>query len=307
MCCSIKIEHFDTSPKLNTTWASMTNINKPTSMDTASMVQTGVNSTNSPLDIKPVNTNSFFNNFAGNNRLVNFKCKIKDSEYYLVNVKASDCKNLDALPRECSDSIFILMDAKDVNEKLIEYQKTLANESELCEVKKKQDKSNIDCTPKRMFINDFIVLPIKDKPNKFYIKGTAEPKKGGNSYPTILNSFLYNEFGKSTLCGDDNIATLYPKKQYYIEISVTEKQTNAVNLVTIKFETQNFIEGKDKSGNPVPVPLYDSNGNPKLRSSYVGICTDKKCNYNGKDYFRICLYNDPTSINVLDFEPILVR
>jgi hypothetical protein len=302
--CSNKTEHFDTSPTLNTTWTSMTNINKPTNLDTASIVQTGVNSTNSPLNIKPVNTSSFTNNFAGNDKLVNFKCKVKDNEYYLVNVKVSDCKNLDTLPSECSDSIFILMDAKDVNEKLTNYQKTINNESELCEVKKKQDKSGIDCTPKRMFIHDFIVLPVLDKPNKFYIKGTAEPRKGGNSYPTTLNSFLYNEFGKNTLCGDDNIATLYPKKQHYIEISVSEKQ---INLINMKFDTQNFIEGKDKTGKPVPVPLYDSEGNPKLRSSYVGICPDKKCTYDGKDYFRVCLYNDQTSINVLDFEPILVK
>jgi hypothetical protein len=290
---------FNTSPTLNTTWTSMSNNSKQKNIDTANMVQTGVNSTNSPVDIKPTITSNFANNFSGIDKLVNFKCKINGIEYYLTNIKTKDCKNLDPYPDECSDTIFILMNKSDIDSRLEKYKKELINQEKLC------DKTKCNYVINRMFIHDFIVLPVSiGKKDTYYIKGTAEPKKGGNSYPTILNSFLFNEFGKTTLCGDDNVSTLYPQKQFLIETIISNKQDNKINL---RFDTQSFINGKDKDGKPTIVPLVDSNGNPKLRTSYIGICENKKCNYEGKDYNRICLYDNQTNPNVIDFEPILIK
>lgn len=283
-----------------------------------------------------LNTDNEFNKqYVGQTKILNFKTKIDGKEYYLANIKLSQCQSKDTL--DCSDVGIVLIDAEDIQTQIRDYTKDLATAQAICqstktitcqsnlppnataEQKEKCNLPDISCAQKRFFNHDFTVVEIKDitsdKPvrRRYVLRGTAVPAKNGDSFPAMLNQHLYDEKGIPSLCGD-----LYtgPETQYTDIVVVENVKQNDGGIIggmgsnlkiKLRFNTKILIISKDSNGNPTYTPIIDSKGKPTVKSTYVGYCSNNYCKLeNGKTYKRVCLVDDPLNPNVLEFEPIIV-
>jgi hypothetical protein len=295
-----------------------------------------------------VNTdNEFSAEFVGIAKTINFKCTHDGVDYYLANMKTTDCTNTNTNNIECGNVVAILIPANDIKDLLSLYLKNIRVLKDKCNsnnkidclsiisdpndenAKRACDKLYPVCENNRFFIHDFNVIKT-NKPNadidavnsvrtKYIITGTAVPGIEGTIYPTLLNQQLYHDKNINLLCGDYyNYGTPSIPKEY-AEIVVVEKDvTNTggiiggpLNAISIKlrFNTKIQAESKDATGKITYTPLMDNKGNPQLKQTYIGICTSNKtCKLsNGKNYPRVCLYDDILDTNVLQFTPILVH
>jgi len=277
----------------------------------------------------------FYSNFisqSGTN-LLNFKCKVEDKEYYLASVPSLSCvENENSL--ECSTIKMILVETQDADLLINDYIKSVKLNSDICnktnqikceatkEVKSECENKYDECEAVRQYVTDFKVKVVMDSnPRKYYITGVSKPYLNGSSTPSILNNHLYYTKNINYLCGDMSDS----KDSTFTQIRIVEKEiqnTGGIigNTSTIKVKLQmdtaqlvsrtaTIIDTNTKaeSTRTIITPLIDqSKGTPKLKQTYIGICEGKTCMLNGKAYPRICLYDDSSNNNVLEFEPIII-
>ena len=195
---------------------------------TSSIQQPLPKCTNSP-DIK------FNASYVGANKLINFKTTMGGKEYYLANVKMSECYPNDQTDPsklkdlkdadDCNHVAMVLIEKSEIENMMQTYNKNLAIAKDTCNSSKKitcehnlshtptpQDiqKCNIpdpSCNQHRKFIHDFNVIELIDSNfaspmRKYIVKGTAVPNVNDNAYPTMLNQSLFDEHNVNFLCGD---------------------------------------------------------------------------------------------------------
>jgi len=275
----------------------------------------------------------FSNTYVGNTKVVNFKCKYKDKEYYLACVRVANCKVDEGVP-DCETSAIVLIDKADIDSSVGNYLLDLDDDEAICEYKKtlcakrnvgKSDEQLKDicgigmknCSRKRMYVHDFIVteivVPISQQGDvgtqrkKYIISGTADPLINGKSFSTMLNQHLYNRLGYNLVCGDivamgsDNGRNDMNAEVLVIEQSKDKSNDNIIGgidsniRVMLKFNTHMSVIGTDKNtGKRVVTHLFDQPGDkPKIFASYVGISKNQTCTYNNKPCPRVCLYDNP--------------
>jgi hypothetical protein len=296
------------------------------------------NSNNNSTQIcncSPPQDETFYSQYVlGHTNMVNFKCTYNGTDYYLANMKLSECSNQEQV--DCMASVLVLMPVTEVNEKLTQYFKDIQTDSDICNTTNKikclsnytsptseQEEScsipSASCTTKRMFNHDFNIIEAKSSSGsrKYLIKGTAVASRNSSLIPTLLNQSLYDS--------PDNVKNLMCSDQYdysplnnpeFAEVSIIERLiTNSGGVIggtnplriKLKFITRTYILSKDKTGKPIYMALSDpTTGKPTTRSTFVGVCPELTCNSAGKQYIRLCLYDESTNQNVLEFEPLLI-
>lgn len=285
------------------------------------------------------NDDKFNESYVGPTKTVNFKCTINNVDYYLANMKTTECTNITLGPTECTDAVMLLVNVDDINQMLVDYLKKININEQKCISNRKIDcintasndtdkkKCDIDepsCKETRMFYHDFNVMQIFEKDfqnvagkRKYIIKGTSIPKFNGIKYHTMINQHLNYDKNINLLCADTyNYGNVnFPKE--YAEIVVVERELKndggiiggaGVNIrIKLRLMTRVVISSADDTGKITYTPLMDNTGKPRMKVSYVGICPNTSCKHaNGKTYPRICLYDDILDPNVLEFEPIQV-
>lgn len=287
----------------------------------------------------PNTDQTFYKEFVGPTKLVNFKCKYNEREYYLACVGKGDCYVANPTPEmsfpDCNDIMVVLIDKEDIERDLAQYLKDIENDTKICNFKKNLECSQInkseencqkeypECLGRRLFIHDFIINEVIQQPTitgipprrKYTIKGFAKPLRNGNMIEGTINQAVFEDFGINFLCGDNTFYSKDSGKTRYNEIIVAEKQmpvsqniigvsNNVVNLMMV---TQEFLAGVDPETKQTVInKLNDMNGNPRLKLSYFAVCDpNKTCMMNAKQYPRVCLVEDQLDPRVLNFEPIL--
>lgn len=285
------------------------------------------------------NDDEFYKQYVGPTKIINFKTKIDNKEYYLVNVKLEECKSHGDV--DCTNIAIILMDKDEIDEMVTDYIKELKTTQAICQSTKtikcesklpinatnieKEKCKDIDpsCIEKRFFKHDFIVTEVTDikgdqpEARKYLLKGMYVSENNNFKTPTLLNQHVYNNFGTPFLCGDkyDYGSSNFPNN--YGEVVVIEniKQHDGgiigglgSNLkVKLRFTTNIVIVTTESDGKKVYTPVFSDGIHPSTKNTYVGYCKSDVCTLsNGKNYKRVCLYDDSSHTNVLEFEPIIV-
>lgn len=298
------------------------------------------NNTQAILPMCTINTDQVFNSeFVGASKVINFKCTIKDVDYYLTCVKTSEYEvdNPENKP-DCTSAMLILVPAEEINTMLGQYSTDLETAEMICNSTMKiqcqqdtlpgaeeecQEQFEI-CKQPRLFLHDFNVVNASIKEydpmvvRKYIIKGTAAPLINGVSSPTMFNQILYNDNGINFMCGDTYNYGQPNIPKEYAEVIIIERNNEgsgsiiggASSLkVKLKFNTILQLKKEDTDENVSYIPAIDQcTGKYKTKPSYMGICgMNKTCTKNGKTYQRVCLYDDILGGNVLEFEPIVVN
>jgi hypothetical protein len=265
----------------------------------------------------------FKENYEGRSKMINFRCKLEDKYYYMVNMKVSDCMGAPESPEssevECGENVLVLMEESELREKLKQYETSLDNSRKLCKAKKKiecesGEKQNCDrdypeCDMRRQFTHDFEVTEfITSKPKigerrKYIVKGVSDPKfDDGLNSPVKLSKNLYSVNKKLLLCGDSG-SDVDDTKLMVVEKINSDKGgiiggSRAYITVRLMFETAQ-LGGDDK-------PMYESDGSPKLKQLYITACRDVKCRSGTNEYVRLCLTANSIDPSIIDFEPVSV-
>jgi hypothetical protein len=299
---------------------------------------------NDPLMVLPKcdpNTDqTFYKEFVGPSKLINFKCKHNGREYYLASIQKTECyisNPTSEIPQQDCNLMLILMDKEDIEKELAQYNRDIENDMAICNFKKnlecvqnnRSEEANCpkeyqECISKRLFIHDFIVTEVIQSPTvsgipprrKYLIKGFAKPLRNGELIDGIINQALFEDFGINHLCVDKVFYPADSGKTRYSEVIVAEKtlpvSQNIIggasnNIVNLMMVSQEFIMGVDpETKQPVVNKLNDQTGNPRLKLTYFAVCDpNKTCTYKAKQYPRVCLVEDQLDPRVLNFEPIL--
>lgn len=311
------------------------NNNEHLTMTNTSQISHSLPQCTSSVDIK------FNASFVGPNKLVNFKTVIDGKEYYLANVKLSECDTKQ--PEDCSGVAMVLIEKSDIDEMMKSYVKQMDIAKETCnaDIKIKcthnlpssaseEDiqncgKPHISCDQKRKFYHDFNVFDMSDptkasQTRKYIIKGTAVPNINDVSYPTMMNQSLYDNKNVNLLCGDtfnygqpnlskDHADVIIIERDVLNDGGIIRGTGNDIR-VKFRFNTRDQLITHDKNGKKILSPIMDPNdpmGGVKKIGTYVGVCPQTTCVSNGRTYKRVCLYPDIINPNVLEFEPILVE
>lgn len=260
----------------------------------------------------------FKENYEGKTKMVNFKCKGSDGKnYYMVNMKISSCENINtAQDIDCGENVLVLMEESELQEKLKQYESSLAVQHKVCnatnkikcEAAKEQncDRDYLECNISRQFTHDFEVSEfIKTNPKagerrKYIIKGVSMPKTEGSVHsPVKLSKNLYTD-KKSPLCGDFGSDVEDTKLMVVEKINDTRGGIigGLTDHITVKLMFETPVLGQDKR------PMF-ADGAMKMKTLYISAC-DTKCKSGGIEYTRLCLTDNDIDPAILDFEPILV-
>jgi hypothetical protein len=287
-----------------------------------------------------VQDETFYSQYVfGKSNLVNFKCSYNGSDYYLANMKLSNCSSQEAV--DCNTSALVLMPVNDADEQLKKYLTDIQINTEICNTANKikclANYSSADppiiptmmqeeacnepselCNSTRMFNTDFNVIEATTSTGgrKYLIKGTAVPSQNNFLIPTLLNQSLYDSNTVKNIMCSDTYEYSPKNNPDFAEVAVVEKlYTNFGSIIggsnplriKLKFTTKMYVPTTNSQGVKTYLSLSDpTTGLPNTKSTYIGICSDLICNNEGKQYPRVCLYDDATDPNVLDFEPLLV-
>jgi hypothetical protein len=263
----------------------------------------------------------FKENYEGRSKMVNFRCKIGDKYYYMVNMKVSDCENIKVSSEEveCGENVLVLMEESELKEKLKQYENSLDVSRKVCKAKKKIECESVEehncdrdypeCDIQRQFTHDFEVTEfITSKPKvgerrKYIVKGVSVPKMDGSpNSPVKLSKNLYSGNKKLIMCGDSG-SDVEDTKLMVVEKINNDKGgiiggTRAYVTVRLMFETP-VLGGDEK-------PMYESDGSPRLKQLYITACKDVKCKSGANEYTRLCLTDNSVDPSIIDFEPVSV-
>lgn len=264
--------------------------------------------------------------YADTGKFLNFKCKIEDKTYYLCLVKNKDCAGF-AEHRECLFDIPVLLEESKIVNDINQYKMQVKTAEEMCNFeeylkcknegatsngsseeinyeeacKKKYD----GCAIRQRYINDFTVISVEKKKetdkDHYIISGSAQPQLKDASLERALSQNLMINNNLNYLCAD-----LEKNPTEFVNMSIIETDTGSMGSVIgdnngsglkikLQFETPIIING---------VKLYNEDGSPRTQAKYVGICKDKICRMEDIEYKRLCLLDDITDSNVVEFEPM---
>jgi len=257
----------------------------------------------------------FHSEYTGPTRITNFKCLIDDKPFYLANIPKADCEG-SAIEKDCYQNVLILMNAEDIDNNIKLYMEEIEKHKQVCNLKekldcetkheKKCDKHNEICDIKRKYIHDFTITEIPqsiDKPSqrKYVFKGIAKPFIPGTPERiTSISNNIYETHNVNIACGDvgsPETSQLLVIEQYIDNQGGIIGGLDSPIRVKLCFESQVTING---------VKVFDGTV-PRMKKLYLGLCRDKRCKYNNKEFLRVCLYEDAFDHNVLSFEPKLVH
>jgi len=284
-----------------------------------------------------INTDQhFYTDFVEKSGVLNFKCNHKGVDYYLACVDMNNytAHNPNKIP-DCVHSMLILIPATEIETMLENYANQISMIKDKCnsdlkiECKYKNPEQecndNYDiCNFPRFFLHDFNVidvsLPHSDFTKnfrKYIIKGTAIPSLNGISKQTIINTFLLTDNGINVVCGDTTFKYGQKEEQkHYAEVIISERIDENKTMsedsklkIKIRFNTLQQLISKNVNGSIKRTPLIDTcTGEHKTRPVYLGICDSTKTCTNGTNtYPRICVYDDISDPNVLEFTPFIVN
>lgn len=171
-------------------------------------------------------------------KLVNFRCKIGDKEYYLSSKNISECKN-DAnvaigdenktkpQATDCTYAL-VLIEKKELEESMHKYNRIANRHSKICDFTKKthclyelpdpdnpskDDKEKCDkrddaCVVNNQYHHDFMVKEVASPNpgdlNKYIIMGAMhDPEKKSPSAITMINQYHHGHDGIKFVCADD--------------------------------------------------------------------------------------------------------
>jgi hypothetical protein len=258
------------------------------------------------IKIEKKTTDENFREVVTIQKLLRFKCKIGDDEYYLAVVPSDACEK-EENKIDCSTSSFVLLNVKDADEEIEKYKKQVEEDIEVCLMKKYKcegeacEEVKRKCMFPQRYITDFKVTEIKSgKKIRYQIEGIYSPLRKGMLLRSIMNHCVYDTNDVNIICGDIIDTT----KSNTMEIFIDEDVKNDKLSVKMKMDVHKHVLGKAKDGTPKTTYFYDTKtGQPELMTMYIGKST-RKCKFNGKDYFRLKLFESKDDGNVISFEPI---
>jgi len=247
---------------------------------------------------------------------------------------------------KCANSIPVLIKKTKIDNKLSDYIRDLNLESSTCAEKEKSEcklvkgksedelaKCDIPhpkCSPNRQFYHDFKIIDetnqigtnndktcaeiATDKIRRRYrFTGTSIPESNGSRFNTTFNQRDYYEEHINTLCADEPAS--YNDHKEYANIFVIERSdiTNDGGImypeghklrVKLRFNGAKFLTEKIQQ-------IDQTTGKPVVVPTYIGYCDIKQCPKDAivgsEAYIGICLYDDSSHPNVLEFEPIIIN
>lgn len=281
-----------------------------------------------------INTDqNFYNEFVEQSHVLNFKCNVKGIDYYLASVKKSDyTTNVKADAPDCVQSMLILIPATEIQTMLQDYLNQMKTARDICNATTKIHCNNKPgsecpetydvCNLPRFFLHDFNVIDVSPQNpdytknfRKYIINGTAVPSLNGISSKTMFNTFLLNDSGVNMVCGDTYAYGAPNQPKHFAEVIISERiagnsggvvGSDSGIKIKIRFNAlQQLIS--QQNNKTVRTPLIDTcSGEPKTRPVYLGVCLTETCTKENNTYPRICVYDDISDPNVLEFSPAIV-
>ena len=298
----------------------------------------GINPTNTTNPDVPVvaepefkSGNPELDKFLGSNKTINLITKFNGKEYILLSVKTTSCKGVKQ-ENECLNNMLIIMEYKEYQRYNTNSKYAFKDELDLCNYKnklkcqkEKREKVFLNnpesemtdelentiegechnipnsCSAEYQNSGDFHLIPVKN-----YKKDALSKKL----YKLIGKIPLNNTFSKlsmsvvpginnvNKICLDGSFLPDSNQNSSFELLEVPQKDSVEPYFI-IRFITNVMLKGN--------YPLNDANGNPIVKTRYAGICKDEKCNLDGVDKYRLCLYESEANPFVLTFTPVISK
>lgn len=281
-----------------------------------------------------MDSTSSMSKFVGLDKKLHLSVTLNGKEYYLIPIEKSYCGISESNQKDCTGVVIVLKEIKDYDDENKIAKEKMLNEQKVCNVATK-----LDCETKikaktitsevtaemESILNQEIQNECKDTyesceknyqaPGVFMIKKVDHfDKKSKKDLYNLLGSVSLNGSSKfsalstvgpnSTLelvCLDGVFNNDLPFSSVELEEVISQGDKDMHPSFRIKFLLpQRFDNGMEVT----------EDGNVVYKGYYVGMCAgDKelKCTADGKDHFRLCLYNSLENPYVLKFTPKLIN
>lgn len=251
---------------------------------------------------------------AENNKKIQLKCTFHGEPYVLHLEQVTTCGVDPKDTNECLGNVAIIVEENKSEKLETEHKLEMEDKQKLCEMSeklecirnaKKSESSESECSNKKSSACKKAINHV----SHFFAKhtGTGHADNtiktyrltGFPDHPQNPNDTMPFVLGYRNIPGDVNLLCADVRESIMLE----KDKIHDIEFIPTKNGQDNKykLRYQKDSLSPSGGKLYK---NDKLvtYSAYIGVCTDKKCtNDTGKEY-RLCLYDNEDSPNVLEFE-----
>ena len=281
-------------------------------------------------DLKPCvsKTDDIFNKtYAKSKKLVNLKCNINGTKYYLAIMSEKNCVPETATIK-CPDYGLVLINETNMGEMLEKYKKNFTIAKKLCNVEKKmtcetkiseskteEEKMSesktveekcpdeyVDCEFVPRYIHDFEItefyLPSNDNPTsrKYVIKGINKPNLNFDNNVVKISKDIYTDTKGKFACATatsviDDVSLMIIEKEMPLTGGILSISEPIVNF-QIYFEVPTIENG---------VPIYQ-NGVIKMKKIFMCL-SDERCKNTDGEFLRVSFTDNKDDAAIINFEP----